>query len=82
MADENGDVILVGPVVADEIKCPGYFRRPPPRPTKIDGSPPKTDFSAPFINSQQNTQYHNSHIHIHKQNTQFTKHIHIYINSP
>jgi hypothetical protein len=55
--------------MADENMFPGYFRRPPPRPTKIDGSPTKTDFPAPINNSQQNTQYHNSHIQIHKQNT-------------
>jgi hypothetical protein len=48
--------------MADENMFLGYFRRPPPRPTKIDGSPTKTDFPAPINNSQQNTQYHNSHI--------------------
>jgi hypothetical protein len=63
--------------MADENMFLGYFRRPPPRPTKIDGSPPQTDFSAPINNSQQNTQYHNSHIYrftikIHNSQNTFT----------
>jgi hypothetical protein len=39
--------------------------------------PPKQNFVHLSINSKRhNSQYHNSHIQIHKQNTQFTKHIH------